>query len=169
MEWFNNQLNITTFISIVGLLISLFTLAQSILAKRKRLRIRVLSMDKFKDTMFVTIAIENLSQLPIAVTNIAYISKSHKSYCTPIPTFILENTRKRGDTILENKTYYSSRIPVAIPSLGAFSGVVLFEHLPELPENPPTALTFEVSTNRGKAFQRTVELPKDVPSQRSSY
>ncbi len=169
MEWFKSQLNVTTVISIIGLLISLFTLTQNLLATRKKLKIRILSIDAAKDKMFLTVSIENESQLPIAITNIKYITNLGKYSCTPIPTLVSECTRKTGGTIVEHRSTYSERLPIQLSSLGAFGGIILFEHLPELPENPPTTLTFEVSTNRGKAFRRTVELSVDVLSHRTMY
>lgn len=39
------------------------------------------------------------------------------------------------------------------------SGLVLFETLQELLEDSATNLTFLIATNRGKAFQKTLELP----------
>lgn len=169
MNLLENQLNITTVISIVGLLVSLFTLGQNLLEKRKKLNIRVLSFDAYQDVMFLTVSIENGSQLPIAITNIKYIVNSDEYSCTPIPSKIAEVTTRRGDTILEHQVTYSERMPIQLSALGAFGGVIFFEHLPELPENPPTTLTFEVSTNRGKVFRRTVELSADVLSHRTMY
>ncbi len=169
MEWFKSQLNVTTVISIASLLISLFTLGQNLLEKRKKLNLRVLSMDAYKDVMFLTLSIENGSQLPIAITNIKYITNLNEYSCTPIPTKIAEITTRRGDTILEHQVTYSERMPIQLPELGAFSGVIFFEHLPTLPENPPTALTFEVCTNRGKTFQKKVELSEAVLSHRTIY
>lgn len=166
MNLLENQLNITTVISIVGLLVSLFTLGQNLLEKRKKLNIRVLSFDAYQDVMFLTVSIENGSQLPIAITNIKYIVNSDEYSCTPIPSKIAEVTTRRGDTILEHQVTYSERMPIQLSALGAFGGVIFFEHLPELPENRPMTLTFEVCTNRGKAIRQTVELPADIPSLR---
>lgn len=168
MNLLANQLNITTVISIVGLLISLFTLGQNLLEKRKKLNIRVLSFDAYQDVMFLTLSIENGSQLPIAITNIKYITTLNEYSCTPIPSKIAEITTRQGDTILEHQVTYSERMPIQLSELGAFSGIIFFEHLPELPESPPTTLTFEVCTNRGKAIRRTVELPADIASLRKT-
>ena len=169
MENFIKQLNLTTIISVLGLFISLATLAYNLLTKRKRLSIRIFSIDADKDIMFITMAIENLSQLPIAITNIKYVSEHEKKSCTPIPTLVFESTKKCGTVVIEHRSVYSEKLPIQISPLGAFSGVILFEHLQELPKNPPTSLTVEVSTNRGKAFQKTIALSADLYFQRRPY
>lgn len=164
-----NQLNITTVISVVGLAISLFTVIQNLISRRKKLKAQVFSFDAYRDMMFITLSIENCSQLPIAITDIRYVTQQGQFSCTPVPTLVHENTRKSGNTVLEHKTTYSTRIPIEISALGAFSGVILFEHLKEMSETPPKTLTFEFRTNRGKAVRKTIELPADILSRRRSY
>ncbi len=167
--WLSDQLNLTTVIAIAGLVISSATAIHGLLSKRKNIRVRVLSLDAYKDTMFLTLSFENLSQLPIAITNIQYIGKSGNFNCTPIPTKTSEIATSRGDQVLEHRTTYSERVPIQLTSLGAFSGIILFEKLPEIPETNAKSLSFQIYTNRGKAIQKTLELPEGLLSQRKTY
>lgn len=159
--WISNRDNVTFLIAIAGFALSIWNFVENILKSRKKLSFHIFSVDTYKDLMVVTMAIENLSQLPIAITNIKYVSGNRKTSCTPIPKLVCEATKRCGNVVTDQRSTYSEKIPIQIPSLGAFSGVILFEHLPEELKSRPTSLTFEISTNRGKAFQKTVELTEE--------
>lgn len=169
VDWFSDQLNLTTILAIASFVASSYTLIQGALSKRKRLAIRILALDTCRSTMFLTMSFENLSQLPIAITNIRYISGREKFNCTPIPAKVADKTVCRNQEVLSHKEFFSERLPIQLSPLGAVSCLVLFENLRESPETDAKSLTFQVCTNRGKPVQKTLALSEDVLYQQRVY
>lgn len=162
LSWFSNQLNITTVIAVAGFIISCATVIYQAVSKRKRLRVRVLSYDAYKNVMYLTMLFENLSQLPVSITNILYIEEGEEFNCTSIPVKISESTERCGSEIIERRISYSEKMPIQLEPLGAASGIILFEKMPARLKNVPKSLTFLICTNRGKAIQKTLELSPDI-------
>lgn len=162
VDWISNQLNITTIIAVIGLVISVINLVQGILSRRKKLSVRLLSFDVYGQRLILTMSFENCSQLPIAITNIKYISSEGEHSCEAIPIKLSENTQRTGG-IPSHSERLSDRLPIQLSPLGATSAIIVFAKLPAVPETGAKSLTFEFCTNRGSSLRKTLELPPELP------
>ena len=165
LSWFPSQLNVTTIIAFAGFVISCIAAIHQITCERKNIRIKIFSYDADRDFMYLTMSFENLSRLPISITDIRYVNEREFS-CIPIPVKICEEETRCGNEITERKITYSEKMPIQLEPLGAISGIILFEELPVSLKTDPKFLTFSICTNRGKAIQKTIELSSDVLSLR---
>lgn len=158
LKWFVDQLNITTVIAVAGFCLSICNAISAWAAKRKRLRFAVYFARGAMDTAYFKFGVENLSQLPIAISRVEINIRGSWFDCTPLPTMVEQHIRRSGKTVLSEETIYSSALPFDIGPLGAFKGTLLFECLPALPKKSDKAVTFRVSTNRGRAIEISVPL-----------
>lgn len=158
LECVFDQLNVTTIIAAAGFCISLWTSISSWMAKRKNLRFAIYFARAAQDTVYFRLGVENLSQLPIAISRVQIKIGDAWFDCTPLPTIVQEHVRRSGKEIISRETVYSSALPIDLGPLGAFKGVLLFEGLPTLPGKSEKAVNLRVSTNRGKAFETSVPL-----------
>ena len=158
LSWLSSQLNITTVIAVAGFVISLCTAISSWAAKRRRLRFAIYSARGAKDTVYFRLGVENLSQLPVAISRVQIKINGAWFDCTPLPAIVQEHVRRSGKDIISRETVYSSALPIDLGPLGAFKGTLLFEGLPCLPEKSETVVTLRVSTNRGRAFEISAPL-----------
>ena len=147
--------NITFVIAVAGFAISLFNLAH----RRKSIIARILKLRCNDEILYSYIAFENHSELPIAITRIALEIDGNFYDATPIPKRIITRTRRIGKEIISRHEEYSTAIPMQLPSLGATTFLVVFEHLPTYPVADPTQVTLLTGTNRGKALKMSLELP----------
>lgn len=158
LSWLSSQLNITTVIAVAGFVISLCTAISTWAAKRRRLRFAIYFARGAEDTMYFRFGIENLSQLPIAISRVQIKVGNEWFDCTPLSTMVQRHIHRVGDKIVSKETMYSSPMPIALDALGAFNGTILFEGLPTLPEKSEKTVNLRVSTNRGRAFEISVPL-----------
>ena len=166
-------LSLDTLVDIAGVLGFVLSVAGWIstwIKNRKRLKISILDIKAYKDVVFLLMVFENKSRLPIAITRVALLMNGRTIECTPIPQTIWRKVdRDKSGSVIDVDNEKSLRIPIQLQELGAVSGQILFEHLPELPEDAATSLNFLIATNRGKAFQTTLELPEGWASRRIPY
>ena len=171
--YFIHNLSLSDLVDIAGVLgfvMSLFGLVCTWHRNRKRLHISILDIKSFNDVTFLRIMFENKSRLPIAITRVALLLNGKIIDCTPNPTIVYEEVRRDAKKeIIGTDVEKSYPLPIQLSELGAISGLVLFERLQELPEDSATNLTFLIATNRGKAFQRTLELPVGWASRRNPF
>lgn len=158
LSWLSSQLNITTVIAVAGFVISLCTAISTWAAKRRRLRFAIYFARGAEDTMYFRFGVENLSQLPIAISRVQIKVNGKWFDCTPLPTMVQEHIHRVRGEIVSKKTVCSSPLPITLNALGAFNGTILFEGLPTLPEKSAEAVNLRVSTNRGRAFEISVPL-----------
>ena len=157
-EWLFDQLNVTTVIAVAGFCLSLWTSISSWVTKRKNLRFTIYFARAAQDTVYFRLGVENLSQLPIAISRVQIKIGGAWFDCTPLPTIVQEHVRQSGKEIISRETVYSYALPIDLGPLGAFKGVLLFQWLPCLPERSETVVNLRVSTNRGRAFETSAPL-----------
>lgn len=162
LSWIANQLNITTIIAVAGFLISVITLIQNIRSKRVNIRTHITSFDYREPAMFFTMAFENFSELPIAITDIKFIGEKGTYSCNPVPREIFVNKKTKNNEVIQITPCVSSGLPIQISALGAFSGIILFAPVQDPPKKDSKWVTFEIHTNRRKAFRTTLELSEDI-------
>lgn len=154
--------NITLFLSIFGSVGTVITLISSYFAKRKNLKIKLVSCTYKKELgwLIFVIAFENHSQLPISITAISAVLNNQiikpLAYPRPVGDFVYHN----GNNILDTKVEYNLKLPADIQQLSALSGYVLFELLPEEIENLSTPVTLAVRSTRGR--EQKIELSPNL-------
>ena len=168
MLWFTDWDNATGMIAIAGFVLSLYNLFIGIFTQRKSFRIRVYDIKSYSDVTFLTVGIENRSRLSIAITQLHWHYQNHVIPCTSTPTLLCESVRRKGHEEISRRQTYSSPLPITVSGLSAQSAFILFEDLPELPENDTTSLSVEVCTNRGRPVQMTLELPDGWAARRTT-
>lgn len=155
MDW------ITFGIAVAGFLMSLATWVHTFLSQRRNVGIRITEFRADEKIALFFIHIENKSRLPIAITRIVLISNQEKVDCEPFPTWVLDSTHKIGKEIISQRSYYSMQMPIAISSLGAVSGYVLFQADQCMIPDDAKLANLQVYTNRGRSKILSIPLPSE--------
>ena len=153
---------ITFAVALAGLLLSAAIWIKDIISQRRDLRGRLLEVMICADYMTAFILLENRSRLAIAVTQIELQSGDLWIPCAQTPECILTF---RNNTEVYRRVY-SNELPIQIVGLGGSYAKLVFHHLPMIPEAASTHLTLRISTNRGKPFEISLQLPPDWADQR---
>ena len=150
--------NITLLLSVIGALGTCITLISSFLHKRKNLKIHITDAEynKNQNQMLLTLAFENRSQLPIAITSVRIFLNGHELSAAKYPICVSQYTHRHGSEVVDRKFLYNLNFPITIQQLGAFAGKMLLEFSPKELENPSTPLTLQVHSTRGKVQQITL-------------
>ena len=156
--------NITFALSIFGSLGTLFTLIHTFLINRKQLQMRVNGhvFGDAKKMIVLYVSFANKSRLPISVTDICIKIDDTYYPCLQPPIIAYEETKKVNGAVVSHRAISSLSIPINISSLSGTSGYICFE-FPEVsfPSNA-TELTFSVSSNRGKVFEKKLPLGRPL-------
>lgn len=99
--------------------------------------------------------IENMSQLPISITRIRLIFNSKKYDAFRLRRIMQQVINKSNNEIYDRQIEYTNLLPINLSSLEAFSGYLAFLVPRDTVSEQEKYLTFEICTNRGKAFQKT--------------
>lgn len=160
-------MTIITFTSaLTGLVFSIFNFISAHRSKRKKLtvcfgvmEVKDYVIDVFnKNPLHIYFQFENRSELPISITRIRVLANS-EWYDSEARNYLIEETSyKVGKSTIKEKYIWNTILPVNLPSLGAVSGYLVFLIPPDTLSNNETVLTFEISTNRGKAVRKTLSL-----------
>jgi hypothetical protein len=149
---------VTLIISGLAFIMSLSSWIHILVTQRRKIRISFLDYSGIEDTHTFYVSFENLSRLPVSISRIFMLADDKPFECTRVPIKVLTLTHKSSNNIVGQKNFYSLDIPISIPSLGAVSGYVAFEHCPKKIPDPPTVLTFLVHANRGRPFELSIPL-----------
>lgn len=151
--------NITFALSIFGSFGTLFTLLHTFLINRKQLRMKI-SGHIFGDTKMLVIyaSFENMSRLPISITDICIRINDILYPCVQPPIVAYEETKRVKGNIVSHRECTSLPLPINLSSLGGSSGYVCFEFPPNAFQPEATELTFLISSNRGKVFEKRLPL-----------
>lgn len=153
-------------VAIAGFVLSITNLILTLRQNHKKLKIRFGDSGTRERTSRGTVfkihySIENLSQLPIAITRIQ-IQAAGKLYdCERLPYVIEESTRKVGKEIIDRTVLKSVTLPINLPALGAESGFLAFLVPQGTLSKHDKDLIFRICTNRGKAVQMSFSRYED--------
>lgn len=150
--------NITLCLSIFGSIGTIATWIYSYIKNRKKFSFEsngFLSTNKglILHTQFV-----NHSRLSIAITAISIKLRGQDYFCGRIPEKVLEHTRRKGQTIVSHKEYFSLDFPINLASLCGTSGYLYFPFDEENPPELPSKTTVTIYTNRGRTSEKTLLL-----------
>lgn len=151
--------NVTFILSIFGSIGTLFTFIRAFFINRKHINMKIHG-HRFGDTKMLTIyaSFENLSRLPISITDICIRINDVLYPCVQPPIIAYEEIKREKGVIVYRREYSSLSIPINISSLGGSSGYICFEFPPSAFPTDATELTFLVSSNRGKVIERKFPL-----------
>lgn len=153
-------------VAIAGFILSIINLVLTLKQNRKKLNIRLGDSGVGETTrrgvaFEIHYSIENLSQLPIAITRIQ-IQAAGKLYdCERLPFVVEEATRRSGKEIIDRTVFKSVTLPINLPALGADSGFLVFLVPPDTLSKHDKDLILRICTNRGKAIQTTFSRYED--------
>ena len=145
-------------VSVLSLLLSISNWIYLLVTQRRKLFLSVSQYHFDSEMVHFYLHVANGSRLPVSITRIRLLVGDKFFDCTRFPALVFEERfQSKGETYL-HREHFSMPMPVSLDPLGAASGFVLVP----LPQGsaplPPTALTLEVSTNRGRPFRTTLSL-----------
>lgn len=149
--------NITFVLAIIGSLGTIF----SVIAQRKNISLSIESYSFKNRTLLMYVAFTNRSRLPISILNISIVQNKICYPCVYMPTAVVEYTRRSGKELLGYREELSIQFPISLSSLAGSSGYLYFDKLPQNYPDAPTAVTLEVSTNRGRAKRMRLSIPQN--------
>ena len=147
--------NITFILAIIGSLGTIYTL----ISQRKKLSLSIQEYRYHDKTLLMFVSFANHSHLPISILNIAIVHDKVCYPCVYIPTVVCQHTHRIGKEVLNYREDFSIQFPIVLSSLAGSSGYLYFDKLPDIYPDNPTALTVQVSTNRGKAKKMILSVP----------
>lgn len=150
--------NITLALSLFGAIGTSLTWIHNYLQTRKNFSVEIIACDLSTEGLLLYIRITNNSSLPLSINEIE-LSIGTKSYiCEKYPLKVIEQTHKRGKTVLSHHEYFSMAFPINLQPFCGESGYLYFssekDDFPQL----STPLTLIIRTNRGREVQKTLEL-----------
>lgn len=155
--------NITLLLAILGSIGSVSSWIYTFYKNRKNINMTIIGY-KYSDSksLLLYAMFENKSRLPIAITGICVEINNIYHSCTEIPIIALEETIRQGGNIISHQEYKSMPLPISLDCLGATSGYVYFEFPEEVFQTDSTHLSFRLTTNRGKAFEKILSLGRQL-------
>lgn len=155
--------NITLSLAIFGSASSVFTWLYSFVVNRKNIQFHIIGQ-RYSDSesLLLYMSFINKSRLPISITAISVKDNNALYSCQEIPITTLEETTRCGNKVISHHEYKSMPLPITISGLSGTSGYVYFEFPEAKPQLDATRLTFRVSTNRGKAVEKTLSLGRHL-------
>lgn len=154
---------VSMILGVLGFIISMYNLIKALLEKRRNVQFKVSEYrladfyDESKLACF-WFEVENNSQIPISITRITLIKDNFKANSYHRVHKVFETRTLINREVVDKHVTYSSHLPINLSSLGAFSGDLAFRVPQGILQEHETHLTFEIGTNRGKAFQKTFAL-----------
>lgn len=153
---------ITLCLAIFGSAGTLYTLISAFVVNRVSLELKIEQctlIQKGGASFYVSIC--NRSRLPISITDICILNQNKFYSCNHIPTLVITKQETSGNKVVHREDYKSLPIPISLSSLSGTSGYLSFSFPLEDFEVLNQQLTFQISTNRRKRQQMTLQLHQD--------
>ncbi len=163
METVNNvtiftKENITFVLALIGSVGTIATWIRSYIINKRNVIIRPIANKSKDNKILLYLFFENRSRLPISITAISVLFDGVYYPCRYQPQKVISDQRTVGGKVVSLQDYYNITFPVQLGSLDSSSGYVLFV-IPQDVQIPDSkTLTFQVSSNRGKAFEMKLSL-----------
>lgn len=147
--------NITFALSVFGSLGTAYTL----LSQRKKISGSIHYYRYENKGLVLYMSFTNHSHQPISISNVAIVHDSVCYPCVYVPTKVYDSKDWIKNELISHKEIFSISFPISLTSLAGSSGYLYFDTLPDNFPTSPKALTFEVSTSRGKAKRMILSVP----------
>ena len=158
--------NVLALISITAFMMSGLTWVFAFVNNKKKIKISVIAHekrnfnDKFAD-IFV-LSIENMSKTSIAISQLSLLHKNKLYRLEQQKHMVFNIKNKRNNIVVRERELFSVSFPINLDSLQAISGYFVLMDCQETLVIPAKPLTFQVCSNRGKAFQIELLLDEDI-------
>lgn len=157
MSYFTKE-NITFMLALIGSLGTITGWIYTYISTRKNINMRVVAYSAKDNKMLLYLSFENKSRLTISITDLALKVEDTYYSCRHIPQRVTSTQHYLGNQILNSVDYYNIQMPIELGGLGSTSGYVLFVLPKGIYISSANVLTFQVSSNRGKAFEMKLSL-----------
>ena len=118
--------NITFLIAVIGFALSLWNFFKDLWNHRSKIRLRykscAIGKTARRNIMYFELSFENFSRLPISISRIFFKNNNNIFEFEWIPEKITTTTYKTGNTVTDQKSYFSEKIPHSIDGLGLWGG-----------------------------------------------
>lgn len=157
MDYFTKE-NITSILALIGSIGTIAGWVYAFITTRKNIGIRVVAYSIKGSNILLYLSFENKSRLTISITDLAIKIGEFYHPCRHVPQRVVSTQRYTGSQLVSSVDYYNIQMPIELGSLGSTSGYVLFV-LPKGHRISDTnVLTFQVSSNRGRAIEMKLSL-----------
>ena len=150
--------NITFVLALIGSVGTNTTWLFSYISNKRNISIRPIAYNSKNNIILFYLFFENRSRLPISITALSILLDGTCYPCRYQPEKVISHQRTVGGKVVNSQDYYNINFPVQLSSLGSSSGYVLFVIPPEVLIPDSKTVTFQVSSNRGNAFEMKLSL-----------
>lgn len=157
MKYINRD-NITLFLSILGSAGTILSWLFAWVKSRKNISFRIIKICKSDKMVIMYASLINRSGSPITIDKISLSHNNVQYTCNEIPKKILSSKTTSGGVVTSEKEIYSLQLPLSLSSLAGISGYFAFQTQKEALSTLSTPLTFLISTNRGKAIEKKLDI-----------
>lgn len=154
--------NITFALSLFSAMCVILGWLHSYFITRKKFALHVVAYTALYNNAWFYIAFENKSRLPISISTISILIDGTYYPCRYIPQVVREKEHYTGSKTEIKEQQFSIPFPINLSSLGSNSGFVLFVFPTGISMPTSKNVTFQVSSNRGKAIQMTLPLDQTL-------
>lgn len=154
--------NLTFLLAAFGSLGTVISGIHGFINNRQNIDFHIVGQRSDSKSILLYMAFVNNSQLPISITSISIKIDGVFYSCQEIPITTLEETTRCKNKILSHHSYKSIPLPITMQGLCGTSGYVYVEFPEAKPQPEAKELTFQVSTNRGKAIEKSLSLGRPL-------
>ena len=146
--------NITLVLAILGSAGTAISWLSSYLHSRKSLHMQIERICKFKNSVVAYVTILNKSTSPISISciSVKVSGKLYTGYHVPLRSIHIDKSSD-GKTFASHDCITMS-FPINLGEQSGASGYLMFDIPAALLENLETALTFVISSNRGRPLEK---------------
>lgn len=149
---------ITSVLAIIGSIGTIYTFLTNFILNRPHINIELIEYNETKDSLVLYLSIYNFSRLPISITDVTVWNNGIPYSCSHVPQIVCLLTRKNNQNEIYHEAIKSLTLPINLSSLAGTSGYFYFVFPLKNHKIDSKSLTLEVSTNRSRKFQKTLEL-----------
>lgn len=158
---------ITLIISVAGFILSAINAVYAYINRHRNIKVTMRNYTvatHYNNLQLINVylRIENFSQLSISITRVRLVIDNSKFDVSIFPETVFTKVHTSGAEVTSREKLSSTTLPINILPLGGFAGFLSFPVPVNSLSKDQKQLTFEISTNRGNAFQKTLE-PDEAP------
>ena len=150
---------ITFLLGLIGTLGTAYSMLMTFYWNRVDIDFYIADYSATSDSLILYMVFTNNSRLPVSVTDVCIWNKAIPYSCQKDPSVVRIYSRQTGKNTIYRETLKSLPFPINLPSLSGTSGYLYFLIPQENFECASSSLTVELSTNRLRKLQKTLELP----------
>lgn len=152
----------TFILALIGSAGTAYSVLMSFYWNRVSIDYKIIEYCPTRESLIVYMSFNNLSRLPVTITNISVWNMGAMYSCTHVPTVVKTVSKKIGENQIYNEPIFSSPLPINLPSLSGTSGYVYFLFPQENFRVASKSLTVELSTNRHRTLKKILPLDESL-------